>query len=68
MLMYGNHHYQYEMGYLPEEHWSRNLSERKCNLSLPYYAELVIDWEFRDSFQVIVDDILSVVASDPSNC
>ena len=67
-LRYENHHYQYELGFLPEEHWSRNISEMECYLSTPMYREMLDDWEFRDSFQRIVDGAAATAISNPRDC
>ena len=67
-IRYENHHYQYEHGFLPEEHWSRNISEMECYLSYPFYRELLDGWEFRQSFQRIVDEAVASAISNPRDC
>ena len=68
MLRYENHHFQYEAGYLPKEHWERNLSELRCLFSHPYLRDLVADWNWRESFQTVIDEVIATTASNPSDC
>jgi hypothetical protein len=68
MTIYENLHYQYLSGYLAEEHWQKDLAEMRCELSLPYYREVVKYLEFRTTFQAIIDEILAEVRVNPSNC
>jgi hypothetical protein len=68
MTMYENLHFQYVLGYLPREHWEKNVAEIRCTLSLPLYRELVKYYQWRKSFQDVVDQIVAKVATDPSNC
>ncbi len=35
MTLFENNHQQYEMGFLREEHWQRNVAELKCKFELP---------------------------------
>lgn len=68
MVMWENRHYQHELGYLPDDHWKRNKSELWCMFSLPFYREIIKPWEFRASFQVVVDEAIERATSEPSNC
>jgi hypothetical protein len=68
MVMFENRHYQYELGYLPADHWARNFSEMWCMLSLPFYREIIKPWEFRASFQIVVDEAVAKAISNPSKC
>ena len=68
MTMFENLHFQYVLGYLPEEHWQKDLAEMHCLLSLPINQELVGYVELRESFQAVVDEILAEVAVNPSDC
>jgi len=65
---YENLHYQYLLGFLPEEHWLKSLRDIKCVLSLPLNRTLLKGWEYRDSFQQIVDEILDEIEESPSAC
>ena len=68
ILMYENQHQQYLMGFLPEEHWSRNLAELHCLLSLPLHRNLLAAWPRRLSFQSIVDEIREEAIANPEDC
>ena len=68
MTMFENLHFQYTLGFLPEEHWEKNLAEIRCTLSLPYHRDLVKYYEWHKSFQAVVDEIVAEVAINPSNC
>jgi hypothetical protein len=68
MFVYENNHYQSESGFLPYEHWSKNVSEINCYLSHPFYRTLVRDWDFRKSFQNIIDEILENPTAELSDC
>jgi hypothetical protein len=68
IVMVENHHYQYEAGFLPEEHWARNLDEMRCAFSAPLYRELIKSWIFRASFQAVLDEVLADTASNPRSC
>ncbi len=68
MTIYENHHFQFEAGYLPKEHWERNLSGLRCFVALPYAKESIANWEWRESFQQVIDEIIANSESNPSDC
>jgi len=68
MTMFENLHFQYVLGYLPKEHWEKDLAELECNLSLPYYRETIKYVELRKSFRAVVDEIIARVTRNPSSC
>jgi hypothetical protein len=68
MTVYENHHFQFEAGYLPKEHWDRNVSGLRCLLTLPYVREVIANWEWRESFQQVIDEIMASALSNPSDC
>jgi len=68
MTMFENLHFQYVRGYLPREHWEKNLAELECVLSLQYYRETIEFMEFRKSFQAVVDETIARVTINPSSC
>lgn len=55
LTMLENNHYQYEMGFLPEEHWRKNLADMDCRLSEPIFVENAEEWPARDSFRTILE-------------
>ena len=68
MTVYENHHFQFEAGYLSKEHWDRNVSDLRCYFALPYAREAIANWEWRESFQQVIDEIMASALSNPSDC
>jgi hypothetical protein len=68
VLMYENHHFQYEAGFLPEEHWQKNIREMKCWFEQPFFRQTIKGWEFRESFNKVLEDAVSESISKPSGC
>jgi hypothetical protein len=54
-----NLHYQYMLGFLPEEHWQKNLAELDCRLSEPFFRELTKEWQVRAEFRAVLDEIIA---------
>ena len=65
LVMVENHHYQYQSGFLPEDHWLRNVIEMKCVFSIPFNRGLINGWQFRASFQSVLDEIIVDAEADP---
>jgi len=63
-----NNHYQYESGFLPEEHWRKVLGDMHCMFSNELYRQLLKGWDFRASFQKVVDERIKYATDNPSNC
>jgi hypothetical protein len=63
-----NQHYQFESGFLPEEHWQKSLEDMRCMFSSPVYQGLLDGWGFRPSFQNILDEAKKSAAENPDNC
>lgn len=68
MTNFESNHQQFLMGYLSEEHWQRNIRELECILDLPFTREVVAVWDFRDSFEQLVDEIIENAIRNPSGC
>ena len=68
VVMAENHHYQYEAGFLPEDHWARNLAELRCAFTDPMNRELIANWKFRASFQAVLNDVIAHAESHPGAC
>ena len=68
MGVYENHHFQFEAGYLPKEHWERNIAGLRCYFALPYAKEAIANWEWRESFQQVIDETIASNESNPSDC
>jgi len=68
LMMIENNHFQYQSGFLSEEHWQRNLNELKCTFELPFYREMLFGFSFRDSFLLVLKDVINQSINDPSGC
>ena len=68
MTNFENNHQQYLMGYLSEEHWQRNIRELACMLELPLTRQVTSVWDFRDSFERLVAEIIEQADSDLRGC
>lgn len=68
MTMYENHYFQYVAGFLPEDHWSKNLSELCYYFSEPFFVETMDGWTYRESFQLLVDEIKNDAQSKTGIC
>jgi len=69
LLMTENSHYQYTLGYLPEEHWLRVRSTIKRHMQIPVERQLIEDAKggMRESFRKVIEEIEREVASDLNN-
>ena len=57
-LIYDNHHFQYESGFLTDEAWMRYRSRLKSSLTQPIYQH-VLEYSFpRSSFRAVCDQII----------
>ena len=63
-----NQHYQFESGFLPEEHWHKSLEDMRCMYSSPVYQGLLDGWGYRPSFQKILDEAKKSAAENPDDC
>lgn len=68
MTMWENQHFQYEAGFMPAEHWAKNLSEMRCVFASQFYRDLLNGWVFRKSFQIVVDEAINSSYSSIGNC
>ena len=55
LTIFENNHYQYEMGFLPEEHWRKNLADIDCRLTEPLFVAMAEEWSARESFRAVLD-------------
>jgi hypothetical protein len=65
-----NDHYQYERGYLSEEHWKKAYGNMLCDFSLSLYREIYASsgWTYRKSFAEEVEQAITEAKSDPLGC
>ncbi len=68
MTLFENNHQQYEMGFLSEEHWQRNVTELKCKFELPLNRQMMKNWFYRESFMNVIDEIVDQVGENITGC
>jgi len=68
MTMFENNHRQYEMGYLSEEHWQRNLAELRCTLNTPVQRKFIVAWHYRESFMKVINDVIAQNGDNTGSC
>jgi hypothetical protein len=68
MDIYENNHYQFNSGFLDEEHWQKNLAQLRCIFSQPIYQEFWVPKDYRKSFAVLIDGIVQDAKKAPSDC
>lgn len=68
LTMIENNHWQYQAGFLPEEHWERNLRELYCAMTVPFLREIVMGWSWRASFAVELSKIAADMPDDEEDC
>ena len=55
LTIYENNHFQYKMGFLPEEHWQKNLKDIDCRLTEPVLVAFATEWQGRDDFKAVLN-------------
>ena len=68
MTMIENNHWQYQAGFLPEEHWERNLREVRCTMTVPFLREIIMGWPWRESFAAVLSQIAADISDDEDDC
>ncbi len=70
LTLWENDHFQYQQGYLSDEHWAKTERNLMCTLGSPYFRELLEtgEWSLRASFSSTVKQIAKQAASDPHDC
>jgi len=68
MDTYENNHYQFESGFLSEEHWRQNLLDLRCIFTNPLYQEMWTSENYRESFSELIEAMLSDLREKPSDC
>ena len=66
MALIENLHFQHESGFLPEEHWDRSMEDLRCFFSSEVYRNLLQGWEYRASFQLVIDERIESATKNPS--
>ena len=68
MTLFENNHQQYEMGFLSEEHWQRNVAELKCKFELPLNRQMMENWFCRELFMIVIEEIIDQVSENRTGC
>ncbi len=68
VINWENQHYQFESGFFPEEHWLKNIEDMRCMFSNSIYLDLLSGWDFRPSFQKILDKAKESTVENPDDC
>ena len=68
MAVWENNYLQYELGFLPEEHWRRNEKSMKCIFENPFYRDKYSVPDVRESFATVVAELVKQAAENPSGC
>lgn len=55
LTMIENNFFQYEMGFLPEKHWRKNLADLDCWMSEPVFVSLGEEWATHEDFRLVID-------------
>ena len=65
-----NDFYQYENGFLPDDHWEKTFGNMVCDFSLPLYRDIYLSggWTYRTSFRAEVEKAISEATSGPPVC
>jgi len=63
MYLWENSHYQYEKGFLPEEHWTRILVNIRTNLGNPFWREKILQLapQMTPSLRAVLEDLAEEV-------
>jgi len=54
LTIFENNYFQYEMGFLPEEHWQKNLADIDCRMTEPFFSAIAESWSTRESFRLVL--------------
>lgn len=68
VTMFENNYRQFEAGFLPEEHWQRNLRELKCTLVSPVRRQIIMSWPYSESFTNLLRQITKELDDRQEDC
>jgi hypothetical protein len=68
MTLFENNHQQYELGFLSEEHWQRNVAELSCKFELPLNRKLMASWFYRESFMNVIEEAIKRASENRTGC
>ncbi len=70
ITLWENDHFQYQNGYLSDEHWNKTLWNMTCTLGSPFFRQQLAEggWGLRESFSEVINTIAAEAESDPLDC
>ena len=68
MTLHENNHFQYQQGFLSEEHWQKSLAEMQCFFEHPFNRHLLDAWSYRSSFRKVMDEAREQGVNNPKGC
>ena len=68
LTIFENNHFQYEMGFLPEEHWQKNVEDIDCRMTEPFLRSIAQSWTGRESFRAILNDSIERGRKTTESC
>jgi hypothetical protein len=66
--IFENNCFQYEMGFLPEAHWQKNLADIDCRMTEPFFSAIADSWSARESFRLVLDASIERGRSAATSC
>ena len=67
LAIWENDHFQYQNGFLSEEHWAMTMKHMTCTFGSPYYRGL-LNMHFRESFASVIQELAEEAKLDPLGC
>lgn len=68
LTIFENNHFQYEMGFLPEEHWQKNLEDIDCRMTEPFQRSIALSWTGRERFRAVLNDSIERGSKATESC
>ncbi len=71
LTLWENDHFQYQQGYLSDEHWAKTEWNLTCTLGSRFIRDEVLEdggWAMRKSFLDVANKIAKKAESDPYDC
>jgi hypothetical protein len=68
LTIFENNYFQYEMGFLPEDHWRKNLADIECRMTEPFFSTIAESWSARESFRLVLNDSIQRGRKATNSC
>ncbi len=68
ITIFENSHFQYEMGFLPEDHWQKTLTTIDCRMTEPFFSALAESWSTLESFRLVLNASIERGRKATINC